>query len=158
MFYENLFLCLQLKWFQELNRLLKIEMQIPEIIYLYDYFEVSVKIRNISSKPMNLLIETKDDESEMVTNKANNFDYMPGVISQIKFQSLGMFNCNEDKIFKLKFLATKFGYTYLPNFSINDILSNLRIYIVQTNKIFIQNTRNLKNVQNVLNRKISTSL
>ena len=83
---------------------------------------------------------------------------MPGVISQIKFQSLGMFNCNEDKIFKLKFLATKFGYTYLPNFSINDILSNLRIYIVQTNKIFIQNTRNLKNVQNVLNRKMSTSI
>ena len=158
MFYENLFLCLQLKWFQELNRLLKIEMQIPEIIYLYDYFEVSVKIRNISSKPMNLLIETKDDESEMVTNKANNFEYMPGVISQIKFQSLGMFNCNEDKIFKLKFLATKFGYTYLPNFSINDILSNLRIYIVQTNKIFIQNTRNLKNVQNVLNRRMSTSI
>jgi len=158
MFYENLFLCLQLKWFQELNRLLKIEMQIPENIYLYDYFEVSVKIRNISSKPMNLLIETKDDESEMVLNKANNFEYMPGVISQIKFQSLGMFNCNEDKIFKLKFLATKFGYTYLPNFSINDILSNLRIYIVQTNKIFIQNTRNLKNVQNVLNRRMSTSI
>ena len=122
MFYENLFLCLQLKWYQELNRLLKIEMKIPENIYLYDYFEVSVKIRNISSKPMNLLIETKDNESEMVLNKVNNFEYMPGIISQIKFQSLGMFNCNEDKIFKLKFLATKFGFNYLPNFSIKILL------------------------------------
>ena len=157
MFYESLFLCLQLKWYQELNRLLKIEMQIPENIYLYDYFEVSVKIRNISSKPMNLLIETKDDESEMVLNKVNNFEYMPGIISQIKFQSLGMFNCNEDKIFKLKFLATKFGFTYLPNFSINDTLSNLRIYIVQTNKIFIQNNKDLKR-QNPLNHMISKTL
>ena len=158
MFYDNLFLCLQLKWYQELNRLLKIEMQIPENIYLYDYFEVSVKIRNISSKPMNLLIETKDDESEMVLNKVNNFEYMPGIISQIKFQSLGMFNCNEDKIFKLKFLATKFGFTYLPNFSINDTLSNLRFYIVQTNKIFIQNGNNLMNQQNQLNHLISKTL
>ena len=156
MFYENLFLCLQLKWYQELNRLLKIEMQIPENIYLYDYFEVSVKIRNISAKPMNLLIETKDDESEMVLNKVNNFEYMPGVISQIKFQSLGRFNCNEDKIFKLKFLATKYGFTYLPNFSINDTLSNLRIYIVQTNKIFIQN--NEKSTRNPLNHMISKNL
>ena len=156
MFYENLFLCLQLKWYQELNRLLKIEMKIPENIYLYDYFEVSVKIRNISSKPMNLLIETKDNESEMVLNKVNNFEYMPGIISQIKFQSLGMFNCNEDKIFKLKFLATKFGFNYLPNFSINDSLSNLRIYIVQTNKIFIQNSKNRD--KNEVERRLSTVL
>ena len=158
MFYENLFLCLQFKWYQELNRLLKIEMKIPDNIYLYDYFEVSVKIRNISSKPMNLLIETKDNESEMVLNKVNNFEYMPGIISQIKFQSLGMFNINEDKIFKLKFLATKFGFTYLPNFSIIDTLSNLRIYIVQTNKIFIQNYKNSNKIKNPLNHRISINL
>jgi len=158
MFYENLFLCLQLKWYQELNRLLKIQITIPDNICLYDYFEVSVKIRNISAKPMNLLIETKDNESEMVSNKANTFEYMPGIISQIKFQSLGMFNCNEDKIFKLKFLATKFGFTYLPNFSITDTLSNLRIYIVQSNKIFINNSINRRASQNVLNHLISKTL
>ena len=158
MFYENLFLCLQLKWYQELNRLLKIEMKIPENIYLYDYFEVIVKIRNISSKPMNLLIEMKDNETEMVSNKVNNFEYMPGIISQIKFQSLGMFNCNEDKIFKLKFLATKFGFTYLPNFSISDTVSNLRFYIVQTNKIFIENAKSQLPSHNQLNRFISKYL
>ena len=158
MFYENLFLCLQLKWYQELNRLLKIEMKIPENIYLYDYFEVIVKIRNISSKPMNLLIEMKDSETEMVSNKVNNFEYMPGIISQIKFQSLGMFNCNEDKIFKLKFLATKFGFTYLPNFSISDTVSNLRFYIVQTNKIFIENAKSQLPSHNQLNRFISKYL
>ena len=159
MFYENLFLCLQLKWYQELNRLLKIEMKIPENVYLHDYFEVIVKIRNISSRPMNLLIEMKDNETEMVSDKVNNFEYMPGTISQIKFQSLGMFNCNEDKIFKLKFLATKFGYTYLPNFSISDTISNLRFYIVQTNKIFIENNKNPKSSSyNQLNHLISKSL
>ena len=159
MFYENLFLCLQLKWYQELNRLLKIEMKIPENVYLHDYFEVIVKIRNISSRPMNLLIEMKDNETEMVSDKVNNFEYMPGTISQIKFQSLGMFNCNEDKIFKLKFLATKFGYTYLPNFSISDTISNLRFYIVQTNKIFIENNKNPKSSSyNQLNHLISKTL
>ena len=115
MFYENLFLCLQLKWYQELNRLLKIEM--------------------------------------------NNFEYMPGIISQIKFQSLGMFNCNEDKIFKLQFLATKFGFTYLPNFSISDTVSNLRFYIVQTNKIYIENNKNPTNpAYNQLNHLISKTI
>ena len=159
MFYENLFLCLQLKWYQELNRLLKIELKIPENVCLYDYFEVIVKIRNISSRPMNLLIEMKDNETEMVSDKVNNFEYMPGIISQIKFQSLGMFNCNEDKIFKLKFLATKFGFTYLPNFSITDTISNLRFYIVQTNKIYIENNKNPTNSSyNQLNHLISKTL
>ena len=138
MFYENLFMCLQLKWYQELNRLLKIEIKIPEDIYLYEYFEVGVKIRNISSQAMNLLIEMKEDENEVISDKVNNFEYMPSIISQIKFQSLGMFNCNEDKIFNLKFLTTKLGFTHLPNFAITDTMSNKRFYIVQTNKIFIK--------------------
>ena len=126
MFYENLFMCLQLKWYQELNRLLKIEIKIPEDIYLYEYFEVGVKIRNISSQAMNLLIEMKEDENEVISDKVNNFEYMPSIISQIKFQSLGMFNCNEDKIFNLKFLTTKLGFTHLPNFAITDTMSNKR--------------------------------
>ena len=36
MLYENLFMCLQLKWYQDLNRLLKIELKMPEYIFLYD--------------------------------------------------------------------------------------------------------------------------
>ena len=138
MFYENLFMCLQLRWYQELNRLLKIELKLPEEIYLYEYFEVRVKIRNISAQTMNLLIEMKEDENDIISDKVNNFEYMPSIISQIKFQSLGMFNCNEDKIFNLKFLTTKLGFTQLQNFAITDTLSNKRFYIVQTNKIFIK--------------------
>ena len=158
MFYENLFMCLQLKWYQELNRLLKIEIKIPEDIYLYDYFEVKVKIRNISSQAMNLLIEMKEDENDVISDKVNNFEYMPSIISQIKFQSLGMFNCNEDKIFSLKFLTTKLGFTQLPNFAITDTLSNKRFYIVQNNKIFIKENLDKKNAVNVLNRFISYSI
>ena len=158
MFYENLFMCLQLKWYQELNRLLKIEIKIPEDIYLYEYFEVGVKIRNISSQAMNLLIEMKEDENEVISDKVNNFEYMPSIISQIKFQSLGMFNCNEDKIFNLKFLTTKLGFTHLPNFAITDTMSNKRFYIVQTNKIFIKENLNKKNAVNVLNRLISKNI
>ena len=158
MFYENLFMCLQLKCYQELNRLLKIEIKIPEDIYLYEYFEVGVKIRNISSQAMNLLIEMKEDENEVISDKVNNFEYMPSIISQIKFQSLGMFNCNEDKIFNLKFLTTKLGFTHLPNFAITDTMSNKRFYIVQTNKIFIKENLNKKNAVNVLSRLISKNI
>jgi hypothetical protein len=158
MFYENLFMCLQLKWYQELNRLLKIELKIPEDIYLYEYFEVRVKIRNISSQPMNLLIEMKEDENDIISDKVNNFEYMPSIISQIKFQSLGMFNCNEDKIFNLKFLTTKLGFTQLPNFAITDTLSNKRFYIVQNNKIFIKENLSKKNSMNALNRLISKNI
>ena len=158
MFYENLFMCLQMKWYQELNRLLKIELKIPEEIYLYEYFEVRVKIRNISSQPMNLLIEMKEDENDIISDKVNNFEYMPSIISQIKFQSLGMFNCNEDKIFNLKFLTTKLGFTQLPNFAITDTLSNKRFYIVQNNKIFIKENLSKQNSMNALNRLISKNI
>ena len=157
MFYENLFLCLEYKWCQELNRLLKIETKIPKDIYLFDFFEVVIKIRNISSKPMNLLIEVKEDENEDKSSKVNNFEHMPSIISQIKFQSLGMFNCNENKIVKLRFLATKLGFTQLPNFAITDTHSNRRFYIVQNSKLFIQDNIRL-NKENVLNRRISKTI
>ena len=158
MFYENLFMCLQLKWYQDLNRLLKIELKVPDEIYLYEYFEVGVKIRNISSMSMNLLIEIKENEDNVISDKANNFEYMPAIISQTKFQSLGMFNCNEDKIFSLKFLTTKLGFTHLPNFAITDTLLNRRFYLVQNNKIFIKENPNKNSNVDVLNHLISTTI
>ena len=158
MFYEKLFMCLQLKWCQELNRLLKIELKIPEQIFLYEYFDVRVKIRNISNMSMNLLIEMKENEDSGISDKVNNFEYMPALISEIKFQSLGMFNRNEDKIFNLRFLTTKLGFTQLPNFAITDTFSNRRFYIVQNNKIFIKENPNKGNVVNELNHLISTTI
>ena len=158
MFYENLFMCLQLKWYQDLNRLLKIELKIPEQIFLYEYFDVRVKIRNISNMSMNLLIEMKENEDSGISDKVNNFEYMPALISEIKFQSLGMFNRNEDKIFNLRFLTTKLGFTQLPNFAITDTFSNRRFYIVQNNKIFIRENPNKGNSVNVLNHLISTTI
>jgi hypothetical protein len=158
MFYENLFMCLQLKWCQDLNRLLKIELKIPENIYLYEYFDVRVMIRNISNMSMNLLIEMKENEDSGISDKVNNFEYMPALISEIKFQSLGMFNRNEDKIFNLRFLTTKLGFTQLPNFAITDTFSNRRFYIVQNNKIFIRENPNKNNSVNALNHFISTTI
>ena len=154
MFYENLFMCLQLKWYQDLNRLLKIETKLPEDIFLNEYFDVRVKIRNISNLSMNLLIEMKENEDSGVIN----LEYMPALISEIKFQSLGMFNCNEDKIFNLRFLPTKLGFTQMPNFAITDTFSNRRFYIVQNNKIFIKENPNKTNSVNVLNNLISTTI
>ena len=152
-FYENLFMGLQIKWVNEIFKFLKVEMKVPKDIYLNEFFEISIKMRNISSECMNLYIETKDFDFE---DEHSNKEYIPSIIAQIKFQNLGQFNCNEDKVVLLKFLPCKIGAAKLPNFIITDAVSNMRFFIVHSNKIIIQpNINKLK--RNELNRLISTN-
>lgn len=160
MFFEDLFICLQMKWINELNRFLKIELNIPQNIQINTYFDVKVKIRNISASPMNLFIEMKENDSKQLSidKKGQNIDPMPAIIAQTKFETLGMLNGNEDKIFSMKFLAIKLGFTQLPNFAITDTLSNKRFYIVQSNKILILDNKNVNKEENVLNRLISSRI
>lgn len=157
MFYEDLFICLQIKWVNEINRFLKIELSLPKDIIINEYFSVRVKIRNVSSVPMNLFIEVKEDDTSDVSLEKimRNIEPMPAIISSTKFETLGMFNCNEDKLIDLNFLAIKLGVTKLPNFAITDTLSNRRFYFVPSNKIIIQENKNQKNV---LNRFISMNI
>ena len=148
-FYENLFMCLPIKWINEINRFLKIELSFPEEIFLHEYFEISLKIRNISSNKMNLVIEINDSFEDMKDeeNKSElnykNIENIPSIISQTKLQSFGLFNCNEDKIFNLRFLALKKGFTQLPNFSIFDYDTKRKFQIEQTNKIFVKEREKL---------------
>jgi hypothetical protein len=148
-FYENLFMCLPIKWINEINRFLKVEISFPEEIFLHEYFEISLKIRNISSNKMNLLIEINDSFEDMKDeeNKSElnykNIENIPSIISQTKLQSFGLFNCNEDKIFNLRFLALKKGFNQLPNFSIIDYDSKRKFQIEQTNKIFVKEKEKL---------------
>ena len=148
-FYENLFMCLPIKWINEINRFLKIEISFPEEIFLHEYFEISLKIRNISSNKMNLLIEINDSFEDMKDeeNKSElnykNIENIPSIISQTKLQSFGLFNCNEDKIFNLRFLALKKGFTQLPNFSIIEYDTKRKFQIEQTNKIFVKEREKL---------------
>ena len=148
-FYENLFMCLPIKWINEINRFLKIELSFPKEIFLHEYFEISLKIRNISSNKMNLVIEINDSFEDMKDeeNKSElnykNIENIPSIISQTKLQSFGLFNCNEDKIFNLRFLALKKGFTQLPNFSIFDYDTKRKFQIEQTNKIFVKEREKL---------------
>ena len=148
-FYENLFMCLPIKWINEINRFLKVEISFPEEIFLHEYFEISLKIRNISSNKMNLLIEINDSFEDMKDeeNKSElnykNIENIPSIISQTKLQSFGLFNCNEDKIFNLRFLALKKGFTQLPNFSIIEYDTKRKFQIEQTNKIFVKEREKL---------------
>lgn len=152
LFYENLYMGLKVKWFNEIYKYLKIEMTIPEDIYLNEFFEIRVKIRNISSENMNLYIEMKETDLE---EDHPNIENLPNVIAQTKFQNVGQFNCNEDKIVMLKFLPCKIGVTHLPNFAIIDAVSDRRFFIVHNNKIIVQPINNIK--LNALNRLISTT-
>ena len=145
LFYENINMSFNMKWFNEINRYLKILISIPEHIYINQYFEVTIKIKNISFNPMNLIIQIKDNENN--ENKEANFDFqsntknienVPSILSQTKIEHLGLIDCGDEKIYNLKFLPYIKGYCYLPNLTLIDIFSDRQFYIVQNNKIHIE--------------------
>ena len=140
LFYENVNMCIQMKWFNEINRYLIISIIIPECIKTNQYFEVFIKIKNISFNPMNLIIQIKDNENQdsPVVNKNKNIENVPCILSQTKIEHLGLLDCDDEKIYNLKFLPLIQGYCYLPNLTLIDIYSERKFYIVQTNKIFVE--------------------
>ena len=147
LFYENINMCIQLKWSNEINRYLMLSIIIPEHININQYFEVSIKIKNISFNPMNLIIQIKDDENKDAPvgtlSKNKNIEKVPSILSQTKIEHFGLIDCGDERIFSLKFLPLIKGYCYLPNLTLIDIYSERKFYIVQTNKIFIE--ENIKN-------------
>ena len=144
LFYENINMCIQMKWFNEINRYLIISIIIPEDIKTNHYFEVSIKIKNISFNPMNLFIQIKDNENQDaptgITTKT--IENVPSILSQTKIEHLGLIDCDDEKLFKFKFLPLVQGYCYLPNLTLIDIYSERKFYIVQTNKIFVEEDNN----------------
>ncbi|MCQ2820820.1 MAG: hypothetical protein MJ252_26470 [archaeon] len=143
-FYDDLFMCLQVKWTNEVNRFLKVEINYPEKISLHEYFNVSLKCKNISKKEMNLCIEIFDYDGQN-ENKFETQEFeergvnrnLPVVISKTKFENFGLFNCNEDKIFNLTFFALKNGFCNLPDFLITDAISGKKFHISNSNKFFV---------------------
>ena len=134
LFYENINMCIQMKWFNEINRYL-----------------ISIKIKNISFNPMNLIIQIKDNENKdqikdnenkdapkAILNKSKNIENVPSILSQTKIEHLGLIDCGDEKIFTLNFLPLVQGYCYLPNLTLIDIYSERKFYIVQSNKIFVE--------------------
>ena len=142
LFYENINMCIQMKWFNEINRYLIISLIIPEHIITNQYFEASIKIKNISFNPMNLIIQIKDNENKdapkAILNKSKNIENVPSILSQTKIEHLGLIDCGDEKIFTLNFLPLVQGYCYLPNLTLIDIYSERKFYIVQSNKIFVE--------------------
>ena len=144
LFYENINMCIQMKWFNEINRYLIISIIIPEDIKTNHYFEVSIKIKNISFNPMNLFIQIKDNENQdaLTGITTKTIENVPSILSQTKIEHLGLIDCDDEKLFKFKFLPLIQGYCYLPNLTLIDIYSERKFYIVQTNKIFVEEDNN----------------
>lgn len=140
LFYENINMCIHMKWFGEINRYLIISLIIPEHININKYFEAYIKIKNISFNPMNLIIQIKDIENKdsPISNKNKNIENVPSILSQTKIEHFGLIDCGDEKIFSLKFLPLIYGYCYLPNLTLIDIYSERKFYIVQSNKIFVE--------------------
>ena len=137
LFYENLFMCLRYEWNKDFNRFLKMEVKIPDNVYINESFDMILKIKNIYSLPMNLYIEIKDNDD------FERINYIPPIISQTKFQIVGTFNSGEDKVLNLGFTAVKLGFAKLPNFAIEDSFSNKRFYIVHSNRVFVKKKNDL---------------
>ena len=142
LFYENINMCIQLKWFNEINRYLILTVIIPEHINVNQYFEASIKIKNISFNPMNLIIQIKDNENQdapiSALSKNKNVENVPNILSQTKIEHFGLIDCGDEKIFSLKFLPLIQGYCYLPNLTLIDIYSERKFYVVQSNKIYVE--------------------
>ena len=149
LFYENINMSFNMKWFNEINRYLKIYISIPEHIYINRHFEIKIKIKNISFNPMNLIIQIKDNENKDspkgVLSKNKTIENVPNIISQTKIEHFGLIDCGNEKIFSLKFLPLIQGYCFLPNLTLIDIYSERKFYIVQSNKIFVEEENKNKN-------------
>ena len=136
LFSEKINMCINMKWFNEINRYLKISISIPEHIYINQIFEINIKIKNISFNPMNLIIQIKDNENketpiDLKNRKQKDIENVPSILSQTKVEQFGLINCDDEKNFKLKFLPNVKGFCYLPNLTLIDIYSNKKFFIVQ---------------------------
>ena len=143
LFSEKINMCINMKWFNEINRYLKISISIPEHVYINQMFEINVKIKNISFNPMNLIIQIKDNENketpmDLKNKKQKDIENVQSILSQTKVEQFGLINCDDEKNFGLKFLPDVKGFCYLPNLSLIDIYSNKKFFIVQNNKIFVE--------------------
>lgn len=141
LFSENINMCIQMKWFNEINRYLIISLIIPEHIRCNQYFEAFIKIKNISFNPMNLIIQIKnneDNDAPIAMSNKKNIENVPSILSQTKIEHFGLIDCGDEKIFSLNFLPLIQGFCYLPNLTLIDIYSDRKFYIVQSNKIFVE--------------------
>ena len=142
LFYENINMSFNMKWFNEINRYLKIYISIPEHIYINRHFEIKIKIKNISFNPMNLIIQIKDNETKetpiSLKNKKKIIENVPSILSQTKIEHFGLIDCGDEKVYQLKFLPYIKGYCYLPNLTFIDIYSERKFYFIQSNKIFVE--------------------
>ena len=142
LFYENINMSFNMKWFNEINRYLKIFISIPEHIYINRHFEIKIKIKNISFNPMNLIIQIKDNETKetpiSLKNKKKIIENVPSILSQTKIEHFGLIDCGDEKVYQLKFLPYIKGYCYLPNLTLVDIYSDKSFYIVQNNKLYVE--------------------
>ena len=145
LFYENINMSFNMKWFNEINRYLKIFISIPEHIYINRHFEIKIKIKNISFNPMNLIIQIKDNETKetpiSLKNKKKIIENVPSILSQTKIEHFGLIDCGDEKVYQLKFLPYIKGYCYLPNLTLVDIYSDKSFYIVQNNKLYVEENK-----------------
>ena len=145
LFYENINMSFNMKWFNEINRYLKIFISIPEHIYINRHFEIKIKIKNISFNPMNLIIQIKDNEIKetpiSLKNKKKIIENVPSILSQTKIEHFGLIDCGDEKVYQLKFLPYIKGYCYLPNLTLVDIYSDKSFYIVQNNKLYVEENK-----------------
>ena len=145
LFYEDIHMCIQMKWFCRIGRYLSIKVSIPENIYINEYFCVTLKIKNISTEAMSLVIQIKDNEVNEINSNSKVIENVPAILSRTKIEHLGVIESNDEKSFSFNFLPLNLDYCLLPNFLITDLYSDKQFCLVQNYQIFIKDKKDDNN-------------
>ena len=65
-FYDTLFITVPVKWQNEIYRCFKLELEIQEKIKLHEYFNVTLKLKNMSINVMDIELEISDSSADFI--------------------------------------------------------------------------------------------
>ena len=145
LFYEDFHMCIQMRWFCQIDRYLSVKILIPENIFINEYFCVTLKIKNISDKEMNLVIQVKDNEVNEINSNSKVIENVPAILSRTKIEHLGVIESNDEKSFIFNFLPLTLDYCLLPNFLITDFFSDKQFCLIQKYQIFVKDKKDDNN-------------
>lgn len=79
-FYDTLFITVPLKWQNEIYRCIKLELEIQDKIKVHEYFNVTLRLKNMSINIMEIELEISDSSTDFI----NQQDLLDNITSNVK--------------------------------------------------------------------------
>lgn len=68
-FYDTLFITVPVKWQNEIYRSMKLELEIQDKIKLHEYFNVTLRLKNMSNNVMDIELEISDSSTDFINQQ-----------------------------------------------------------------------------------------